>query len=206
MKNSSTDQQNPINPNDKLGSDLKVIFKANKDVPPQMDERILVEAREHFNRRSALPRRRRVRVWFTASAAVAALVFIGLQIQLSMQPASKHTPETSPLALNQNVDQTDFLIDDEIAGDWPVESSPADKHMPVDGKVDTTIRIAEQIRYDVDQDGQVNILDALRLAQNVKRSKFVNMAWDFNGDALVDQRDIDTVAYAAVRLEKGVFQ
>jgi hypothetical protein len=57
---------------------------------------------------------------------------------------------------------------------------------------------------DVDRNGKVNILDAFTLARHIESRQPVNQLWDLNGDGLVDRRDVDTIAMAAVRLNKGV--
>ena len=53
---------------------------------------------------------------------------------------------------------------------------------------------------DIDRDGRVNILDALRLAQQLPTAQIVSSQWDFNGDGTIDRQDVDLVAYRAVRL------
>ncbi|MEJ2704950.1 MAG: dockerin type I domain-containing protein [Sedimentisphaerales bacterium] len=57
---------------------------------------------------------------------------------------------------------------------------------------------------DIDLNGRVDILDAFRLAQQIKNADQVKSTWDMNGDGLVDDSDVDMVALAAVRLDKGV--
>jgi len=59
-------------------------------------------------------------------------------------------------------------------------------------------------RADIDQNGTVDILDAFTLARHIEAKQPVDQVWDFNGDGLVDRRDVDTVALTAVRLNKGV--
>jgi hypothetical protein len=66
-------------------------------------------------------------------------------------------------------------------------------------------------RTDVDSNGRVDILDAFRLARHIEargpadptRSGATDMKWDLNGDGRVDKDDVDLVAFAAVRLDKG---
>jgi hypothetical protein len=66
-------------------------------------------------------------------------------------------------------------------------------------------------RADVDSNGRVDILDAFRLARHIEsigpadptRSGATEMKWDLNGDGRVDKDDVDLVAFAAVRLDKG---
>ena len=57
---------------------------------------------------------------------------------------------------------------------------------------------------DIDGNGRVDILDAFTLARHIEARQPAEAMWDFNGDGLIDRRDVDTVALAAVRLNKGV--
>jgi len=71
----------------------------------------------------------------------------------------------------------------------------------------SAFRIPQSIapgRADIDSNGRVDILDALRLARHIESRGQAQMQWDFNGDGLVDRKDVDAVAFAAVRLDKGV--
>ena len=60
------------------------------------------------------------------------------------------------------------------------------------------------VATDIDGNGRVDILDAFVLAKYIETRKPMDATWDFNGDGLIDRRDVDTVAFAAVRLDKGV--
>ncbi len=57
---------------------------------------------------------------------------------------------------------------------------------------------------DIDQNGRVDILDAFKLARHIESAGNTETKWDFNGDGLIDHSDVDVVALAAVRLDKGV--
>lgn len=57
---------------------------------------------------------------------------------------------------------------------------------------------------DIDLNGRVDILDAFKLARQIENADHIETRWDMNGDGLVDHRDVDKVALAAVRLDKGV--
>lgn len=57
---------------------------------------------------------------------------------------------------------------------------------------------------DIDLNGRVDILDAFTLARQIEHAGRIESEWDINGDGLVDRKDVDTVALAAVRLDKGV--
>ncbi len=60
------------------------------------------------------------------------------------------------------------------------------------------------VEGDIDMDGQVNILDAFKLAKGIEAGAETDLRWDMNGDGMVDRRDVDSVAYAAVRLKREV--
>jgi hypothetical protein len=51
--------------------------------------------------------------------------------------------------------------------------------------------------------GLVDILDAFALARQLKSGAVPNAGWDVNGDGVVDERDVATLAAQAVQLEKG---
>ena len=57
---------------------------------------------------------------------------------------------------------------------------------------------------DIDRNGRVDILDAFKLARQIETAGTTEQAWDVNHDGLVDRHDVDMVAFAAVRLDKGV--
>jgi hypothetical protein len=57
---------------------------------------------------------------------------------------------------------------------------------------------------DIDRNGRVDILDAFKLARHIESAGRIEAGWDFNGDGQIDRSDVDIVALAAVRLDKGV--
>ncbi|MEN6578378.1 MAG: dockerin type I domain-containing protein [Phycisphaerales bacterium] len=59
-------------------------------------------------------------------------------------------------------------------------------------------------RIDLDGNGRVDILDAFRLAKGIESRGPADSNWDINGDGRINRADVDTVAFAAVRLGKGV--
>lgn len=56
---------------------------------------------------------------------------------------------------------------------------------------------------DIDRNGRVDILDAFKLARHIESADRTELEWDFNGDGRIDRSDVDIVAHAAVRLNKG---
>ena len=64
--------------------------------------------------------------------------------------------------------------------------------------------LSETQAADIDRNGRVDILDAFKLAKNIESAGPAETEWDINGDGLIDRSDVDVVALAAVRLDKGV--
>ena len=65
------------------------------------------------------------------------------------------------------------------------------------------IKSTEILKEDVDQSGTVDILDAMKLDMQIKNAA-AGPEFDFNKDGLVDKKDVDMVAFNAVRINKGV--
>ena len=64
--------------------------------------------------------------------------------------------------------------------------------------------LSETQAVDIDRNGRVDILDAFKLARHIESGGPAETEWDINGDGLIDRGDVDVVALAAVRLDKGV--
>jgi hypothetical protein len=62
----------------------------------------------------------------------------------------------------------------------------------------------EVIPADIDLNGQVNILDAFKLARRLESSQVMESQWDINGDGQIDRGDVETIAIVAVSLDQGV--
>jgi hypothetical protein len=56
--------------------------------------------------------------------------------------------------------------------------------------------------WDVDGNGQRDILDAYMLARQVRAGQALPARWDFTGDGRVDERDVELVARDAVALQR----
>jgi hypothetical protein len=61
-----------------------------------------------------------------------------------------------------------------------------------------------EVQESIRPSGQITILDAFALARNIDAGKKLDKSWDLNGDGIIDKRDVDAVAFAAVRLHEGV--
>ncbi len=64
--------------------------------------------------------------------------------------------------------------------------------------------VAKAGAVDFDRNGRVDILDAFKLARQIELASNTEIGWDINGDGLVNRADVDVVAMAAVRLDRGV--
>jgi hypothetical protein len=58
-------------------------------------------------------------------------------------------------------------------------------------------------REDINADGRVDILDAFALARQLEARGIPELRLDFNGDGVVDRKDVEAIAGRAVKLEKG---
>ncbi len=62
--------------------------------------------------------------------------------------------------------------------------------------------LAEAQAVDIDRNGRVDILDAFKLARHIESANRTDKKWDINEDGVVNRKDVDLVALAAVRLDK----
>ncbi|MHC4744475.1 MAG: dockerin type I domain-containing protein [Planctomycetota bacterium] len=60
-----------------------------------------------------------------------------------------------------------------------------------------------RIPADIDLNGKVDILDAFKLARNIESGASLKPEYDFNADGAIDRKDVDSIAFAAVLLDKG---
>jgi hypothetical protein len=60
------------------------------------------------------------------------------------------------------------------------------------------------MRENINITGQVTILDAFELARNIREGKKIDKSWDKNDDGVIDKKDVDVLAFAAVHLRDGV--
>ena len=62
------------------------------------------------------------------------------------------------------------------------------------------------VREDIDESGEVDILDAFVLARRIESNNELPTNWDMNGDGAVDRADVDQIAFAAVNLERSTLR
>jgi hypothetical protein len=73
---------------------------------------------------------------------------------------------------------------------------------PAANQVVTKAPVRTAVKGDIDQSGQLDIVDAMALARHLRAGDATQSQWDVNGDATVDQRDVDALAAAAVDLKQ----
>jgi hypothetical protein len=56
---------------------------------------------------------------------------------------------------------------------------------------------------DVNKDGKLDILDAYLMARKVEKKESLGSELDFNHDGVIDGKDVDVVAFGAVKLKGG---
>jgi hypothetical protein len=189
----------------KLVNDLKTLCKATAPVPAEVDRAIADRARRHFVRR----RPRHVLRW-AAPATAAAIIILVFTVDTSDKagraPLSKITDsqelfvngveEPGPVAPLGKAERESRLADHSgTAGRGVMEKGIA--AMSTDG-------VLVAASADVDLNGRVDILDAFKLAKHIKAGIRPDTKWDINGDGAVNRSDVDAIARAAVRLDKGV--
>jgi hypothetical protein len=54
---------------------------------------------------------------------------------------------------------------------------------------------------DFNRDGSVDMIDAFLMARKVAGQEWLAKEWDFNHDGAVDAKDVDVVAFAAVKIK-----
>ncbi len=62
---------------------------------------------------------------------------------------------------------------------------------------------AAQIAMDIDGNGRIDILDAFVIARAIESGSLLSSTWDVTADGVVDLRDVDAVAAAAVSLTES---
>lgn len=163
----------------KLAEDLRTLFRPETSVPPEVDLAVIERAHRRLRRRSP----RRLLRWAGPIAAAAVVIFV-LVLKFPEKPRS------------------DFVRREVSSPPSFIVTQP-DKAEDLDLNTIASLR-HYLVRADIDQNGRVDILDAFKLARHIKSTDRPNKKWDINGDGLVDRIDVDSLAFTAVRLDKGV--
>jgi hypothetical protein len=160
----------------RFSQDLGELFTPARDVPTDIDRGVLAAARRHLVRRQ--PRLRWVR-WAVPTAAAAAVIVGAYVFFLTHSPRRAAVTQPS---------------ESQVDVGWGLP------HRHFAGGLKPTLLA------DIDRNGRVDILDAFKLARHIESGYADRGApgWDINGDGLVNREDVDRVAFAAVRLDKGI--
>ncbi len=138
-----------------FSEDLRILFKPQLSVPPEVDRAVIDKSHQHF-----IPKHWRGRIFQHVSlwriAAAAAVIIFAFSLNLTQKPG----PST----------------------------------------IRTVLVKAQAI--DIDRNGRVDILDAFKLARHIESANRTDKKWDINEDGVVNRKDVDLVALAAVRLDK----
>lgn len=169
----------------RLSADLKAVLRPQGTVPPEVDRAVLDQVHRHLGRRYRPRRRFR---WAASIAAAAAVVIFAFIFNIAREPTAEIARETAQDAARKRASYT--------------------ARKPAPALVSSVIAKAQ---VDIDRNGRVDILDAFKLARYVESTdrtetnlSLRKQGWDINGDGVVNSDDVDLIALAAVRLDKGV--
>lgn len=163
----------------KLAEDLNALFGSGLSVPAEVDRAVIDRANRHFVRRG---RRRPWSRWAASAAAAAAVIIFAVVLQTQFSGPSEQ----------------------ESKSDQYFSAPLAQRKSKSDQFVSTTLVAKARLATDIDENGRVDILDAFKLARHIESAEVREAKWDINGDGQVNREDVDVVAFAAVRLDKGV--
>ena len=181
------DEDSDLGLSPKFSEDLNTLFKPHLSVPPEVDRAVLDQVHRHLSRRY---RPRRAFRWAASTAAAAAVIIFAFILNIAREPTAEMAREA--------------------AQDTAKKYTSYTARKPAPALVSSVIAEAQ---IDIDQNGRVDILDAFKLARHVESEStdrtetnlsLRKQGWDINGDGLVNRKDVDLVASAAVRLDKGV--
>ena len=179
------DEDSDLGLSPKFSEDLSTLFKPHLSVPPEVDRAVLDQAHRHLTRPC---KPRRPFRWAASIAAAAAVIIFAFIFNIAREPTAEMAREA--------------------AQDTAKKHALYTARKPAPALVSSVIAKAQ---VDIDRNGRLDILDAFKLARHVestdrtKTNLFLRkQGWDINGDGLVNRNDVDLVASAAVRLDKGV--
>jgi len=178
----------------KLAEDLNALFGSGLSVPAEVDRAVIDRANRHFVRRG---RRRPWSRWAASAAAAAAVIIFAVVLETQFSGPSEQESKSdqhfsAPLAERKS------KSDQHFSGPLAQRKSKSDQF------VSTTLVARTRLASDIDENGRVDILDAFKLARHIESAEVREAKWDINGDGQVNRDDVDVIAFAAVRLDKGV--
>jgi len=214
----------------KLIDDLNALYTPAQQTPMQVDRNVLDRVQRHFTR----SKRRfwRLAVRWASVAAAAVIVFLFVLVDPVGDNSS--TPSQNPLKVGPPQAKMDQKEMNEVAtkpvnpqklGDEESERTVAmntDHDLPGNMNLDSISPLGAPRRFavqdesfsvkakqalqkqDLDRSGRVDILDAFYLARQIEKQLELQNQWDVTGDGTVNQKDVDAIALAAVRVRKDV--
>lgn len=156
----------------KLEGALRGLEKERVFVPKQVDEKVLAEIQKHFGHK----KEETGLEWSEGKPIEATVVF----------PSKRPKPE----ARRQR------------KGWWMQKVLPLAASIAIAAVMIQFARLGGTVAGDVNADGDVDVVDALVLAERL-RSGESTRRWDVNGDQIVDARDAEEIMARVVDLERG---
>ena len=187
------------------------LYGAPVPVPPEVDQAVMARARLRLG-----SPRRGLRRWLIPIGAAACLA---LAIGLTSWDRTPHqsgnsgglahsslSQQASPSPSRSTFREWPGLTGASAAPGTPAPSAVAlDRTSEVAAADEVKGAVARSgrrvgLREDFDRNGRVDILDAFGLARGLEGTAAPGPEWDLDGNGIVDRRDVDLMAMAAVRL------
>jgi hypothetical protein len=163
---------------DDMKRDLRRIYRREIDVPARTDDAVMSAA-------ARVMAQRRRRLWVRRWAPVAAAAVVALAVVTAIIPGSRMSSKLAPVAT-----QSDYTSPGkQMQGDTTAKSSAQE-----------TVVASAPVGEAKSPVGKPTILDAFALARGLDAGQQMDARWDVNGDGVVDKRDVDALAMAAVKL------
>jgi hypothetical protein len=165
----------------KLSADLNGLFEPQIGIPPEVDRAVMDRAYEHFAAKQSV----KSKLWRGRP---------GLASRWHLASGKKQGQDALATHWAWRIAAAAAVIIFAFSLDLTKQTGPATDRFS----------LSETQVADIDRNGRVDILDAFKLAKHIETAGPAETEWDFNGDGLIDRSDVDVVALAAVRLDKGV--
>jgi hypothetical protein len=180
-KNKIFDEDSDLRAYAKLSNDLKAIFKPQTGVPGEIDRAVMDRAFNHF----ADVQSGKGKLWRGRP---------GLASHWHLASRKKQGQDALSTHWAWRIAAAAAIIIFAFSLNLTKQTGPATDRFS----------LSETQAVDIDRNGRVDILDAFKLARHIESGGPAETEWDINGDGLIDRGDVDVVALAAVRLDKGV--
>jgi hypothetical protein len=180
-KNKHFDEDLDFRVPQKLSADLNALFEPQVGVPPEVDRAVMDRAVKHFAAKQSV----KSKLWRGRP---------GLASRWHLASGKKQGQDALATHWAWRIAAAAAVIIFAFSLDLTKQTGPATDRFS----------LSETQAADIDRNGRVDILDAFKLAKHIESAGSTETKWDINGDGLIDRSDVDVVALAAVRLDKGV--